>query len=86
MDQSSVGKVSSKGGKEIEAQEQSHADQGRAITKDVVPFALMVGNPARQQGWVSKHGNKLVFDENNWAIYEATGEPYVLKDSTVLCL
>ncbi len=35
---------------------------GSVITKDVKPFALMVGNPARQVGWVDKGGKKMLFD------------------------
>ena len=41
---------------------------GAVVNKDVKPYALMVGVPARQIGWVSKAGNTLAFDENNEAI------------------
>ncbi len=41
---------------------------GAVVNKDVKPYALMVGVPARQIGWVSKAGNTLKFDENNIAI------------------
>ena len=41
---------------------------GAVVNKDVKPYALMVGVPARQIGWVSIAGNTLVFDENNEAI------------------
>jgi len=41
---------------------------GAVVNKDVKPYALMVGVPARQIGWVSKAGNTLVFNENNEAI------------------
>jgi UDP-2-acetamido-3-amino-2,3-dideoxy-glucuronate N-acetyltransferase len=40
---------------------------GSVVTHDVPPFALMVGNPARQIGWVSKNGDKLEFDESGTA-------------------
>ena len=41
---------------------------GAVVNKDVKAFALMVGVPAKQIGWVSKAGNTLTFDENNIAI------------------
>ena len=41
---------------------------GAVITKDVPDYALMVGNPAIQIGWVSEFGNKLIFDKSNLAI------------------
>src|SRR5688572_23991163 len=40
---------------------------GSTITRDVKPFALVYGVPAKQHGWVSKAGNKLFFDKNNFA-------------------
>ncbi|MDR0829763.1 MAG: N-acetyltransferase [Prevotellaceae bacterium] len=48
---------------------------GAVITKDVPPFALVVGNPARQIGWVSKNGHRLNF-ENGEAVCPETGEKY----------
>jgi UDP-2-acetamido-3-amino-2,3-dideoxy-glucuronate N-acetyltransferase len=51
---------------------------GAVVNKDVKPFALMVGVPARQIGWVSKAGNTLVFDENNKAIDDFDGSLYVI--------
>ena len=48
------------------------------VTKDVPAFALMVGNPARRIGWVSRHGEKLNFDKEGFAICPATGEKYQL--------
>lgn len=41
---------------------------GAVINRDVKPFALMVGVPARQIGWVSRAGNTLVFNQNNEAV------------------
>lgn len=41
---------------------------GSVVTKDIKPFALMVGVPARQIGWVGISGNTLQFDKNNEAI------------------
>lgn len=51
---------------------------GSVVTKDVPAFALMVGNPARRVGWVSRHGEKLHFDEVGFATCPATGEKYQL--------
>jgi len=40
---------------------------GAVVTKDVLPFALVVGNPSKQIGWISEHGIRLNFDGNNEA-------------------
>tara|TARA_R110000868_G_scaffold383578_10_gene650738 strand:- start:10486 stop:11064 length:579 start_codon:yes stop_codon:yes gene_type:complete len=56
---------------------------GSVITKPVPNFALMVGNPARQLGWVSKAGISLRFDETGNAICSETNEQYTLKDGVV---
>lgn len=54
---------------------------GSVITKDVPDFALMVGNPARQIGWVDKAGNRLVFDDLSIAYDSFDGQAYKLKDN-----
>lgn len=59
---------------------------GSVVTKDVLPYALMVGNPARQIGWVSRYGEKLIFNKEGQATCPATGEQYQLKDNQVTCL
>ncbi len=59
---------------------------GAVITKDVKPYQLVVGNPARPVGWVSKHGHRLDFGENNEAICPETQEKYLLKDNSVIPL
>lgn len=56
---------------------------GSVVTKDVPDFALMVGNPARRVGWVSRNGEKLHFDSNGKAICPATGEHYTLQGDKV---
>lgn len=56
---------------------------GSVVTKLVKEFALVVGNPAKQIGWVSKAGHRLVFDENGSAICKETGENYQLIDDKV---
>lgn len=59
---------------------------GSVITKDVVPYALMVGNPAVQIGWVSKAGVKLDFDQNNCSVCAETGEEYRLENNQIIKL
>ena len=56
---------------------------GSVVTKDVPPFALMVGNLARRIGWVSRHGEKLNFNAEGVAICPATGDHYRLQDGAV---
>jgi len=56
---------------------------GAVITKEVKPYALVVGNPAKQIGWVSRYGQKLRFDELGIALCSETGEKYQLKDGFV---
>lgn len=59
---------------------------GSVVTKDVPAYALMVGNPAKRIGWVSRHGEKLQFDESGLAVCPATGEKYKLTDNKVTLL
>ena len=59
---------------------------GSVVTKDVKPYALVVGNPARQIGWISAHGERLEFDEDGIATCPATGERYVLREGAVTLL
>ncbi|MED9995577.1 MAG: acyltransferase [Paludibacteraceae bacterium] len=56
---------------------------GTVVTKNVKPYALMVGNPARQLGWVSENGQILHFDEEGFATCPVTGQKYQLKDGFV---
>ena len=57
---------------------------GAVITKPVKPFALVVGNPAKQIGWVSENGHKLKFDEAGKAVCPETGQEYFLKNGDVI--
>ena len=57
---------------------------GSVVTKDVPPYALMVGNPARRTGWVSRHGEKLVFDKDGNATCPSTREQYILRGDTCM--
>ena len=54
---------------------------GAVVTKEVLPFPLVVGNPARQIGWMSKFGHKLVFNENGMANCPESGENYQLNEN-----
>lgn len=57
---------------------------GAVVTRPVPPFALVVGNPARQLGWVSKYGHKLDFDYNGRASCPESGERYRFSDGVVV--
>ena len=57
---------------------------GTVVNKDVPPFALMVGVPAKQIGWVSKAGNTLKFDENNIAIDSFDNSKYKLENENLI--
>jgi len=59
---------------------------GAVITKDVKAYALMVGNPAIQIGWVSRAGLRLVFDSEDVAQCPETKEKYKLTDKGLCCL
>lgn len=56
---------------------------GSVITKEVRPYALMVGNPARQIGWMSEYGHRLHFDADGLAVCPESKEKYRLKDGIV---
>lgn len=56
---------------------------GSVVTKTVKPYALVIGNPARQTGWVSEYGHKLKFDENGRATCPESGQQYQLQGNSV---
>lgn len=56
---------------------------GAVVTKDVPPYALMLGVPARQAGWVSECGHRLVFDEEGKAVCPESGEGYEMREGGV---
>lgn len=56
---------------------------GAVITRPVKDFALVVGNPARRIGWVSRNGHRLHFDDTGRALCPETGEVYILNDGQV---
>lgn len=56
---------------------------GAVVTKNVPPYALVVGNPAKLLGWVGEYGHKLKFDKNNIAICPESKQEYKLQNNTV---
>jgi len=56
---------------------------GAVVTKEVPDYALVVGNPARQMGWMSEFGHRLQFDTENIAVCEESGEKYKLENNKV---
>ncbi len=56
---------------------------GAVITKEVAAYALVYGNPARQNGWVSEFGHKLTFDSEGIGICPESGEQYLLSNEGV---
>ena len=55
---------------------------GSVVTKNVKPYALVVGNPAKQIGWVSEYGNRLEF-KNQYSECPESGHQYQLKNEKV---
>jgi UDP-2-acetamido-3-amino-2,3-dideoxy-glucuronate N-acetyltransferase len=56
---------------------------GAVITRDVPPYALVIGNPGRQVGWMSEYGHRLEFDGNGRGICPESGEEYELYEGSV---
>lgn len=56
---------------------------GAVVTKPVPAYALVVGNPAKQIGWMSEYGHRLHFNDQNKAVCEESGESYILDKNTV---
>lgn len=56
---------------------------GAVITKEVLPYALVVGNPAKQIGWMSEYGHRLNFDENGSAVCPESQEKYHFDGNNV---
>jgi UDP-2-acetamido-3-amino-2,3-dideoxy-glucuronate N-acetyltransferase len=59
---------------------------GTVVTKAVLPYALIIGNPGRHIGWMSKFGHKLVFNTEGVAICPEGGEKYQLANGHVNCI
>ncbi|BDS15254.1 acyltransferase [Aureispira anguillae] len=56
---------------------------GAVVTKDIAPYALVVGNPSKQVGWVSEYGHRLAFDKNNLAHCPESQQVYQLENEQV---
>ena len=56
---------------------------GAVVTKNVPAFALVVGNPARQLGWVGEYGHRLTFNEKGIAVCPESQQEYKLENNTV---
>lgn len=56
---------------------------GAVVTKHVPDYALVVGNPARQMGWMSEHGERLNFDAAGFATCSGSGDKYQLENGVV---
>ncbi len=56
---------------------------GAVVTKNVPDYALVIGNPARQTGWMSEYGHKLEFDQEGNATCMESGEKYQLRNNQV---
>ena len=56
---------------------------GAVVTKPVLPYALVIGSPAKQTAWVGEYGHKLSFDTNNEAICPESGQKYKLSEGKV---
>ncbi len=56
---------------------------GAVVTKNVKPYSLVIGNPARHAGWMSEYGHRLKFDENGLAVCPESGEKYRLEGNEV---
>jgi UDP-2-acetamido-3-amino-2,3-dideoxy-glucuronate N-acetyltransferase len=56
---------------------------GAVVTKDVPPYALLTGNPARQTGWMSEYWHRLKFDRNGMAVCPESGQEYKIEGSKV---
>lgn len=59
---------------------------GTVVTTDLPDYALYVGNPGKQIGWMSRNGQRLQFNSNGQASCSATGESYVLNEDGICVL
>ncbi len=59
---------------------------GAVVTKTVPDYALVIGNPARQTGWMSEYGHKLSFDKNGIAVCPESNDQYKLEKGNVVKL
>jgi UDP-2-acetamido-3-amino-2,3-dideoxy-glucuronate N-acetyltransferase len=67
----------------IEIGEYALIGAGTVVTKNVMPYELVVGNPAKNNGWVSEYGHKLAFNAEGIAVCPESGQQYKLKKNSV---
>lgn len=56
---------------------------GAVVTKNILPYALVIGNPARQVGWMSEFGHQLEFNDNKFAFCRESGQEYQINNNQV---
>jgi UDP-2-acetamido-3-amino-2,3-dideoxy-glucuronate N-acetyltransferase len=56
---------------------------GAVVTKNIADYALVVGNPSKQIGWISEYGHRLTFDKNGEAICPESKDTYLLENGKV---
>jgi UDP-2-acetamido-3-amino-2,3-dideoxy-glucuronate N-acetyltransferase len=56
---------------------------GAVVTKQIPPFALVVGNPSKQIGWMSEFGHRLEFNKAGHAVCKESGQEYILEVNNV---
>jgi len=56
---------------------------GAVVTKEVPDYALVIGNPARQSGWMSEYGHKLNFNKEGLAVCPESNQEYILTNGRV---
>jgi UDP-2-acetamido-3-amino-2,3-dideoxy-glucuronate N-acetyltransferase len=61
----------------------SFVGAGAVVTKNIPDYALVVGNPARQSGWMSEYGHKLKFNPEGYAVCSESQEKYRLENGKV---
>lgn len=57
---------------------------GAVVTKEIPDYALVVGNPAKQIGWVSEYGHRLIFNKHHLAVCPESKQEYTIKQNKVI--